>query len=274
MSLPAPLAKNLYKFPKCHGWLNLKGTSDFAGRYVRMGDYSAINLQNSFETEDVYGNDSPTRSLRDQILVQKSGTLNWGVRNMTPLAHSLIFLSDPDAYHTQSIIAADSEFVTDPLGVTEAVVLPFINGVLALVSDGDAVDPIEYLEGQHYVFDAASGIFEVVAHPAGVTVVDGRAAVTIIHSAPAITPTDKIRRGGVMQLDDGIRASALFLQIGKGPNLRITLHDVKFLNSEEIPIGNDENSPVVVSLTGALSEDPTKPAGFRWGEVLEIKQAA
>jgi hypothetical protein len=202
--------------------------------------------------------------------VQKSGTLNWGVRNMTALAHSLIFLSDPDAYHTQDAIVAASDLVTEALGPGEAIEVPVINAEIALVTDGEEVDPIEYVEGTHYTFDSQSGIFEITAHPAGVVTVDGRAAVTITYSAPEITAADKIRRGGIMQLDDGIRASALFRQIGKGPNLKIKLHDVKFLNSEEIPIGNDENSPVAIQLTGALSEDPTRPEGFRWGEVLEL----
>lgn len=274
MSLPAPLNKKLYKLPKAHGYMKLKGNGRFTKGYVRLGDTTSIVQRNSFENELIWGADSPTRTVRDTWLVQKSGEIDLGIRMMTALATSLIYLTDPNSYFTQAVVAAGEEFLTDELAPTEAVVVPFIDGVITLVTSLDVV-PVEYLEGQHYVFDPASGIFEIVAHPDGVvTNDDGGAAVMIEHGAPAITADEKRGYGGIMQLDNGLESSLLFNQIGKGPNQRLRYHSVSFLNTEDIVIGNDENTPMSVSLKGTLSEDPSKPDGFRWGDVLELKRAA
>lgn len=274
MSLPAPLNKKLYKLPKAHGYMKLKGTGRFTKGYVRLGDTTSMVQRNQFESEVIYGSDSATRTVRDTWLVQKSGEIDLGIRMITPLAVSLIYLTDPNAFFTQSVIAAGEEFLTDEIGPTEAVIVPFIDGVITLVTSLDVV-PVEYLEGEHYVFDAASGIFEIVAHPAGVVLNDdGAAAVMIEHGAPAITAAEKRGYGGIMQLDNGLESSLLFNQIAKGPNQRLRYHNVTFLNTEDIVIGNDENTPMSVSLKGTLSEDPSKAEGFRWGDVLELRRAA
>ncbi|GLQ53598.1 hypothetical protein [Devosia nitrariae] len=271
--LPAPLSAKLYKLAKCHPYLKLNGNGRFSKAFVRTGDYSNITLQNEFETEDVFGNDGPTRTLRAKWLVQKSGVLNQGWRQISDLGHAIIFGGSPDSFYTQAAQAAGGSFLTDEIGQDEAAVLPFLDGEVTAVMSLDAV-PIAYVENQHYTFDPASGIFDIRKHPDGVVVdADGRAAVEITYGAPAITAADKVLHAGIMQLDDGLVGAAMFNQVGKGENLRITCHQVTFLNTEEVPIGSDENSPVAISVNGTLSEDPSKAEGFRWGEILKLKRA-
>lgn len=270
--LPGPLNKKRYSLPKCHGYIKLKGDGPYSKHWIRIGDYSTIALTNEFETEDLYGNDAPTRELRDRWLVQKSGTLALGIKQPTPLFMSIIYLTDPNSYFTQQAIPAGDVLIED-IGENEAVTLGGLEGIITGVTGVDE-DETPYIAGTHYVYDEASDIFEIVKHPDAVAAIGGRSDVVVTRSAPEITAAQKRFGGGILQLDDGVEAELMFNQIGRGMNLRITLNSVKFLNSEEIPIGSDESAPIAFSLSGSLSPDASKPDGYRWGEVIELRRAA
>ena len=256
---------NAFRFkPKGVFWMRPVG-SEFI---ERGGDYQEFKLTTTIEENEVYDNQYPEKTLALVDLTKADITVSFQSRMMVEFLRRTAVLSSVLTYSQQAAIDV-SITKTIPTGKGIRLAHRDISDI-EIMSTGVGAEI--YVAGVHYDLDGASGQLFILAHPDGVVLdADGNAEVDITYSAPAIEGRKSY--GPMSQTD--IRCAIGFRQKMKwGPQIDAVFHDVQLRPDGDIMLGSDGDDFGTMGFTGRVFADPTKPAGFQLGELVDIERAA
>ncbi|CAN7330285.1 hypothetical protein [Neorhizobium tomejilense] len=227
-------------------------------KLIKFGPCESVEITPNITQVPSYTNEFGDRRLIGNFTTEKSGTIGLnGLSMWTELLYQALFMANKK-YRTQAAVTSQTISITD-VAVGDIVRIPAIRATAVTVSDAGAA---VYVENTHFTYHAKTGLVEIVALPA-----DAEADATVTYSAPAITEADKLLDLSVMETS-GIRGELHIVgviaagQVGK--ETEVVLHDVEFIPSGAISVGDAANLNTA-TLTGSMYSTSASGYGYMRG---------
>jgi hypothetical protein len=221
-------------------------------KLIKFGPCETVEITPNITQVPSYTNEFGDRRMIGNFTTEKSGSvaLN-GLSMWTELLYQALFMSNKK-YLTQAAATAQTMEIAD-VAVGDVVRVPAIRATNISVSDaGSAV----YVEDTHFTYHAKTGLLEIIELP-----VDADTDATVTYDKPAITEADKLLDLSVMETS-GIRGELHIVGVistGYGKETEVVLHDVEFIPSGAISVGDTANLNTA-SLTASMYS--TSAAGY------------
>lgn len=228
----------------------------------KLGDLEALGYTPEIQELERWSREFAEKTLVRTDPLQKGATLSFTAMSVTDLIRAAYIVDDVGEYLEQTAgtkTLTFTKFVAGQIYSTDV-----RDATVTTFDDGEAVDPVEYIEGTHYRWLGETGDFEWLSKTVGA---DG--GVMEVAGA-AITAAEGRQQLGIMATS-GLRGKlTLWGSNDIGQPVHIEFWDVKLTPSGEVALqGGDDYTQI--PLTGRVYADGTKPARFRYGRMTVLK---
>lgn len=256
-----PISKGLARMERGQTLINFLDNNTLApiGSFRSIGS-STASLKPKVENAELRTSETPMRDLLDWPVVQTDLELDVSAMQWSGEIMSLVHMSTPGVYITQTIeatvaISVASNGYKDIFRLFDTDGNILRNATLTEVTDGT----IPLVAGVDYVLDAFTGLVEIIK-PTATNI-----TFTATASVPAIVAGDAHQFVSILS-NPALLASVIFRQNNRaGDNLEYVLPLVQFTPPSEIKLIGEDNSFSKTSFTGRVLYDaryPNSPRGW------------
>lgn len=172
----SPLSDEFYAIPKAELLFQPRGST----KYLNLGDADSVEISINIEEQDRYANNQPTRTLVKRVVSQVDAEVSMTLAQMSPYARAASLMSTASVMIQAA--ATDQTLVIPSVDVEAGGIYRLPRLSVSNVDLTSATGTGAWVSGTHYKVDAAAGLVEIVAIPAGLS-----GDLTISYDAAAIT---------------------------------------------------------------------------------------
>lgn len=233
---------------------------------VSFGDTESAGLTQDLTDIERFSREFPEKSLSATHTIQKGGTLSLTLFSLTETAVRLVFTSNVDEKLTQTAVPSFSKTINN-LVVGRIYNLGHSYTSITSSDDGAVSDPIEFVEGVHYLHISDAGRVQLIAIPSGATKWE------IEGSAATVDAEDQVAIHAGMSGNGEIGILRFYGVSDIGTNFIIEVWRSRIRTTGELSLqGADDYGQV--TLEAKLLADETKPVAHRFFTVTERKALA
>lgn len=261
MHVYTQLDESLYFNPKVQVLFGIWSGNVKPTKLKNLGDYESCELAYEIEESELLRNDTTVRTVARTDIVQKSGTLTIGARQLINMVKEAMYLGV-----SKDVVQAIEAAGTLELDDVEAGDI-YETGKLDIAAVEIVEGAIEFVENTHFKVDSKTGRIEILGLPATATG-DG---VEVTFTAPAILAAAGRKEIGILA-GEGIVLRLVLRGLHPGGD-DIVIPKVKFRVDGNLVLGSEGTDFANVSLTGTIMTDITEPADRAMGYAISIPAA-